>query len=306
MITCSIIIPHKNTPELLRRCLDSIPRQEDIQIIVVDDNSDPQKVDFAVFPGLSEPCTEVCFTKEAKGAGYARNIGLKKVRGKWVIFADADDFFTENLLKLIDRYKDSAYDLIYFTSQSVLSQDIGRPSNRNHNNKRIYDYLENPDLLTEQQLRYGIPEPWGKMIRTSLLCDHSIVFEESTVANDYRFSLETGYLARSICAEAEPIYTVTQRENSLSSQTPSYELVKTRIRIFNRAHAFFRKNRYPFIREHFSYTMMWMLRSKPGWFIRICAVLMKENPKNILHILDSFRLIPRMIAERVTNPKNEY
>ena len=36
----SIIIPHKNIPKLLERCLNSIPEREDIQIIIVDDNSD--------------------------------------------------------------------------------------------------------------------------------------------------------------------------------------------------------------------------------------------------------------------------
>ncbi|MDR2475404.1 MAG: glycosyltransferase family 2 protein, partial [Bacteroidales bacterium] len=35
----SIIIPHKDIPDLLRRCLDSIPYRNDLQIIIVDDNS---------------------------------------------------------------------------------------------------------------------------------------------------------------------------------------------------------------------------------------------------------------------------
>ena len=37
--TFSIIIPHKEIPDLLMRCLKSIPVSEDIQVIVVDDNS---------------------------------------------------------------------------------------------------------------------------------------------------------------------------------------------------------------------------------------------------------------------------
>ena len=48
----SVIIPHKNTPELLQRCLASIPKRVDIQVIVVDDNSDLDKVDFYHFPGI--------------------------------------------------------------------------------------------------------------------------------------------------------------------------------------------------------------------------------------------------------------
>ncbi len=35
----SIIIPHHNIPDLLGRCLRSIPERDDIQVIVVDDNS---------------------------------------------------------------------------------------------------------------------------------------------------------------------------------------------------------------------------------------------------------------------------
>ena len=69
MINYSIIIPHKNIPNLLQRCLDSIPNREDVQIIVVDDNSDPNIVDFDKFPGLNRCNVEVIFTKEGKGAG---------------------------------------------------------------------------------------------------------------------------------------------------------------------------------------------------------------------------------------------
>ena len=39
----SFIIPHKNCPDLLQRCVDSIPERDDVQVIVVDDNSDNEK-----------------------------------------------------------------------------------------------------------------------------------------------------------------------------------------------------------------------------------------------------------------------
>ena len=40
MVNYTIIIPHHNIPNLLRRCLHSIPLRDDVQIIVVDDCSD--------------------------------------------------------------------------------------------------------------------------------------------------------------------------------------------------------------------------------------------------------------------------
>ena len=43
-INYSIIIPHKNSTVLLERCLRSIPCRKDVQVIVVDDNSENQLV----------------------------------------------------------------------------------------------------------------------------------------------------------------------------------------------------------------------------------------------------------------------
>ena len=105
----SIIIPHKNNPILLSRCLDTIPVRNDVQIIVVDDNSDRKLINPDNYPGKNRNDVEVVFldSTQSKFAGRARNIGLGKVKGKWIIFADADDYFTDNLSILLDKYKDN-------------------------------------------------------------------------------------------------------------------------------------------------------------------------------------------------------
>ena len=77
----SIIIPHKDIQDLLQRCLDSIPLREDVEVIVVDDNSDPRKVDFEHFPRWKGKHYQYFQTKEGKGAGYARNVGLDHAQG---------------------------------------------------------------------------------------------------------------------------------------------------------------------------------------------------------------------------------
>lgn len=52
MIKYSIIIPHKNIPECLERCLKTIPWRQDVQVIVVDDGSEEEAV--AVLRGDGE------------------------------------------------------------------------------------------------------------------------------------------------------------------------------------------------------------------------------------------------------------
>ena len=91
----TIIIPHKNIPSLLKRCIDSIPKRKDLQIIIVDDNSSSSIVDFENFPGKERNDVNIIYTKEGRGAGYARNVGLLQADSKWVLFADADDYYPE-------------------------------------------------------------------------------------------------------------------------------------------------------------------------------------------------------------------
>lgn len=159
-INYSIIIPHKNIPELLQRCLDSIPRRVDLQIIVVDDNSDLDKVDFSHFPGMNEECVEVYFTKEGKGAGYARNIGLQHAVGKWLIFADADDFFNCGFLYSIDKYRDSLYDIIYFGVNSVFSDSL-KITNRG---ERVNEFVERAILTNDfNPLRFKLYGPMSNL-----------------------------------------------------------------------------------------------------------------------------------------------
>ena len=105
-INFSIIIPHHDIPQLLERCLKSIPIKEDLEVIVVDDNSNPKLVDFNNFPGMERKDTTCILDKKGGGAGYARNVGMKHANGKWLIFADADDFFTDYFYDIINKYND--------------------------------------------------------------------------------------------------------------------------------------------------------------------------------------------------------
>jgi glycosyltransferase involved in cell wall biosynthesis len=215
LILYSVIIPHKNIPHLLRRCLDSIPKRDDVQIIVVDDNSDPSKVDFSNFPGVGELNTEVYFTKEAKGAGYARNFGLEKAKGKWLVFGDADDFFNESFEKMMDKYKESNADLIFFQSNSVDSESLEPIKSRG----KIYNewYIESINKgIIPDVVRYQIHPPWSKFFSKALIDQYNITFDEVLTANDAMFSVKSGHLAKIIVIDLNYLYCSTIRSGSLA------------------------------------------------------------------------------------------
>ena len=112
VVNYSIIIPHYDIPNLLVRCLKSIPVREDVQVIVVDDCSPDSEEYVARYPELTRPFVEFYTTASHGGAGCARNVGLRHAKGRWLAFADADDFFVEDMYDIICSYADSEADVI--------------------------------------------------------------------------------------------------------------------------------------------------------------------------------------------------
>lgn len=211
----SIIIPHYNIPDLLMRCLKSIPVSEDIQVIVVDDNSPDADSYLAKYPELSRPYLEFIRTTKGGGPGYARNVGLDHAKGKWILFADSDDFFVDNMHDIISMHAESDADVIFFQKQAVYSDNLNLKSSRSGYLDKIMDtYLKTGDELP-LRTRYYVP--WGKMIKKSLIEKHRIRFEEIKYGEDILFSTYVGYYAKKIEAIDTDLYVVTSRDGSATS-----------------------------------------------------------------------------------------
>lgn len=216
MINFTFIIPHWNHPSQLKRCVDSIPQRDDIEVIIVDDNSDPNIVDFNKFPCLDYPYVRVIFNKDNKGAGHARNLGLEIAQGKWLVFADCDDFFSEEIDNLLTEQIESNADLTYF-NVSCLSENTLEPISDEN-----FDYYKvNIDRAIKENnysiLRYGMNPPWGKIIRHSLVKKNKILFDEVPVANDVMFSVKCGYFAYRVAVNNRVLYCWLINADSLST-----------------------------------------------------------------------------------------
>lgn len=228
-LTYSIIIPHKDIPDLLQRCLDSIPQRDDVEVIVVDDNSDPRKVDFEHFPKWKGRHYQHVLTKEGKGAGYARNVGLDHAQGRWIIFADPDDFFTEEFNGLLDEIVDAEEDIVFFDYINVLSDDITRQvEERTYYRTFIADYLKGDK--SEKCLRTSFVVPWSKIVKRELVEKNQIRFSEVKCGNDVFFSVQVGCAAKTIAVSGAIGYVVTTRKGSLSSdQCPTAAVFRIRL-----------------------------------------------------------------------------
>lgn len=233
----TIIIPHHNIPNLLDRCLSSIPIRSDLQIIVVDDNSSTQYKEQMKKLELKYPYVEFIYNSQNGGGGRARNTGLIKAKGKFLLFADSDDFFNPCLNEILNDYSNKDYDLVLFAANSLDSVTY-----QNSDRSDVYNrMINNHEKVNDIDLRYKHGMPWGKIISRKLVEDNNIRFQETIRHNDVGFTYLVSFYANQIMVDRRAIYCITTREGSVSTNV-SIEALLTGVRVF--------VGKYLFLKDH--------------------------------------------------------
>lgn len=212
----TIIIPQRDCADLTKRCLSSIPVRQDIEVIIVDDNSRRPEDLKHIEKDFDERFFKFIYTTEGKGAGYARNVGLRHATGEWLIFSDADDFFTDNAFEIFDRYADMEVDYVVFHHKSVYSDTLEPCERYSARNKYLDAYLRYPTKDKENELKYADIVPWAKIMRRSLAVENGFLFDEVPASNDVIFISHMAYKAKKFAASTECVYVLTYRKGSIT------------------------------------------------------------------------------------------
>lgn len=216
MILFSVIIPHYNSVFYLEKLINTIPINDSIQVIVVDDKSTENVLDIEA-KVTSRNGIFVHNMTNKKGAGTCRNIGMQEAKGKWLIFADADDYFLPDAFQILEHYISAEEDIIYFPPISVY-RDTEKVATRHwHTYCLVLDYYKNPTKRNELALRYKYKSPCSKMVRRELVEKYGILYDEVPAANDVMFSIQCAYYARRIAASTQTVYCVTSASGTLET-----------------------------------------------------------------------------------------
>lgn len=229
-IMLSIIVPYYNYVSGLRKLLKSIPVDDRIEVIVIDDGSYLECKQFAELKNETKNKNIIYWSEcENGGAGRARNKGIDMANGKYVLFADCDDFFVEDAFDIIIRtlYSYNDADVIFFAPTSITIEE--KPSERHEiYEKLVKSYVEDDGVLNETRLRFLFFSPCSKLIRRDLIIKRHIRFDEIKYSNDVMFSTKVGYYAKKVFAQNTSIYCIVEHEGSLTKNTCEEALMKRR------------------------------------------------------------------------------
>lgn len=224
----SIIIPAYNVEQYIEQCIQSVLSQgfTDYEILVVDDGSVDNTGMIVRKMAEKYPAISVMQINHS-GAGAARNAGLAKARGKYVIFLDADDYWTNPYLlkhlrrKLWRRDVDVVMFQMdkYTETGKLLKKYRKRPFPED---KEYYCLNEVYDtLVSDGQV---LASSWNKCVRKSLLEEAHIVFQEGGLAEDIDWVLHLFSHVKSISFLNEISYAYRQHNGySVSNDTQGSE-----------------------------------------------------------------------------------
>ena len=242
----SIIIPHYRIPKLLRRCLWSVPKRDDLQVLVVDDNSGADIVTQLREMEKDFPFVTFIYSETNGGGGRARNIGLQNAQGKYVLFADADDFYNYCINDILDEYRDTDYDIVFFNAGHI-DTDTYLPTKRSTSLQiALKKYEETGDVT---YFKYLFGEPWCKLIRKEIIDKNNITFEELIVHNDTKFSYMVGFYANKVKFDNRALYCLADRSGSVSKGLTDEKLL-IRTGVFAEKNRFLADHNIPVFDNH--------------------------------------------------------
>ena len=218
----TVVVPIYNSEDYLKQCIDSILKQtySNIELICVDDGSEDKSIEI-ITEYIQQDKRVRLLKQEHKGAGAARNMGMDRAKGEYIIFLDSDDFFDSSMFKkMYDRAEETNADIVMcgcktYDAQSETYCDLSVGLKVQFLPKKepfsVHD-------ITEHIYQVASGWAWDKLYRLDFIRRKEIRFQEILALND-------GLFVDLAAVEADKIATVREqlvsyrmnRQNSITS-----------------------------------------------------------------------------------------
>ena len=188
MLSISIIIPVYNVEQYVRRCIESITSQSDveanIECIIIDDCSPDNSIQIirAAVDAYDGPIRFMFLRHEVnQGLSVTRNTGMAHATGDYILFVDSDDHLKPGSLQYMVKNL-----LLYPGTDMVVGNAYVT-----RGNFQLLKHVSSPLLLTDKNdfFRRMLHKQiylyaWNKLIRRDLLIRNHLYFEKGIVYED--------------------------------------------------------------------------------------------------------------------------
>lgn len=207
----SIIVPIYNSESNLNTCIESLLNQtfKNIEIILINDGSIDKSGEICDNYAKIDNRISV-FHKKNGGVSSARNLGINKSSGKYIMFCDSDDWMENNCVEVLyNKISTFDTDIIYsgvyreeYLNNVKIKDKVSAVSQELHLNvSELYNYLE----YIINSIESPFLSPWAKIYRGDIIRNNNLYFDEKMVClEDFYFNIQfleysnTMYFAKDI------------------------------------------------------------------------------------------------------------
>lgn len=177
-IDISVVIPVYNCREYIEQCVNSLLDQKGVitEIVLINDGSaDGTEI---VLEGLAEQYSEIrVITQKNSGSAAARNKGIENIRGKYVLFVDADDYVLPGSLEILFQEAEKwKLDVLRMENYYKFSHKKRLYRRRLYPMKMVMNGIDYFELMLKKRCYYT--STFSNMIRTDFLKKLPFRFDE--------------------------------------------------------------------------------------------------------------------------------
>lgn len=208
----SIIIPVFNVEDYIEECLNSVVNQdiEDYEILIIDDGSTDNSI-YIINEFLEKfPSIFQYYYKLNGGLSDARNYGIERAKGEYLLFLDSDDFLKYNCLSgLLEEAKTNSSDIIVF-NHIIYSNDKKCIIKKN--------MKKSSNISVQRKYILTTPSACVKLVRTKIFKENHIQFKKGIWYEDLATIPGLIKYANKVDYYDKELYFYRERENSITQQ----------------------------------------------------------------------------------------
>lgn len=220
----SVIIPVYNAEKTLRKCIESVLKQkdEDLEIILINDGSTDASDKIIQEYKEKNPKIISYYKKKNTGVADTRNYGIKKTKGTYILFLDADDYLDIHLYGLVKQYMEKGIDLIKFKLQREdekgnVIETVSGPVFENKTGEEGFQELYATDVLLDSPCVY--------VMKKEIFTKNQLAFKVGTEHEDFGLMPFVIVLAKTMISINFYGYHYVQVKGSIT-RNDSYEKTK--------------------------------------------------------------------------------
>lgn len=214
MIKLSIIIPVYNVEKYIEKCVLSVLNNDldkaTFEILIIDDESQDNSINKINHLVQSHNNIHL-FSQINKGLGGARNTGIHKAKGEYLLFLDADDVVLPTTLKhIVSLAFESELDVLEFGAKGVTEENQEIYRIKNTTNGVILNGIDYYNTI-----RY-MNSACNKLYRKDFLRTNELFFLEKIFIEDFEFNTRVFTLAKKVLATDYLVSSFLQTPNSIT------------------------------------------------------------------------------------------